>query len=183
MTQKNGHHKAIAYIALGSNLDSPIDQVTTAVKAIEKLQSTHITAHSPWYHSLAIGPGDQPDYINGVIAVETGLSPIALLDELQKIESAQGRERHLRWTARTLDLDILLFDNQEIESDRLKVPHPRLSERNFVLYPLSDIASDLILPNGTTIQSLLASTSTEGLVKMTTTKSIVDPLQTSIQNS
>ncbi len=165
----NTSSKKVAYIALGSNLDSPIDQVTSGAKAILKLSQTCVIACSPWYQSKAVGPGDQPDYINGVMAIETLLPPLALLDELQRIEQEHGRERLVRWSARTLDLDILLYDDQVIETGRLQIPHPRLTERNFVLYPLSDIASDLILPNGTTIESLLALTSTDGLAKIAST--------------
>ncbi|MGI1680057.1 MAG: 2-amino-4-hydroxy-6-hydroxymethyldihydropteridine diphosphokinase [Cellvibrionaceae bacterium] len=169
MSEEINTTKSIAYIALGSNLGSPINQVTKAIKTIDELPKTHVITCSPWYQSLAVGPGDQPDYINGVIAVETTLTPISLLNELQTIELKQGRERHVRWAARTIDLDILLFDNEEIESDQLQVPHPRLTERNFVLYPLSDIAPRLRLPNGTTIESLLAITSTDGLAKIAST--------------
>lgn len=157
---------ATCYIALGSNLDSPLSQVTKAVNTLNETPSITVTACSPWYQSTAIGPGDQPDYVNGVVSIETQLSAIALLDVLQAIEAEHGRERHTRWGARTLDLDLLLYGDCVIDTERLQVPHPRMTERNFVLYPLSDIACDLRLPNGTTIESLLASTSTEGLAIM-----------------
>ena len=169
MTIGNTNQKSVAYVALGSNLDSPLDQVVSGAKAITNIPQTRAISCSSWYQSKAVGPGDQPDYINGVIAVETLLGPLALLDELQRIEQTHGRERLVRWAARTLDLDILMYDDQVIETDRLQIPHPRLTERNFVLYPLSEIASDLRLPNGTTIESLLALTSTDGLAKIAST--------------
>ncbi|HET8707795.1 MAG TPA: 2-amino-4-hydroxy-6-hydroxymethyldihydropteridine diphosphokinase, partial [Pseudomonadales bacterium] len=115
----------------------------------------------------AIGPGEQPDYINAVAELLTELSPIALLDELQQIENDHGRERgEIRWTARTLDLDLLLYNRQQIGTARLNVPHPLLSERNFVLYPLHEIAPDLTLPNGTSVAALLARVSPEGIHRL-----------------
>ena len=120
-------------------------------------------ADSPWYRSKAIGPGEQAAYINGVAEIESDLSAHDLLVTLQGIEQAQGRHRGERWAPRTLDLDILLFGNEEIDSDELTIPHPRLRERNFVLYPLHDVAPDLALPCGTRLESLLAGCPSEGL--------------------
>lgn len=147
-------HNAIAYIALGSNLATPAQQLADAVKAIRDLEGVKILACSHWYANRAIGPGEQPDYLNGVMAVETSLSPIDLLRELQQIENQQGRVRNEHWGARTLDLDIALFGNIISDDPVLTLPHPRLCERDFVVLPLTEITPDLNLPNGTPISNI-----------------------------
>jgi 2-amino-4-hydroxy-6-hydroxymethyldihydropteridine diphosphokinase len=125
-----------AYIGLGSNLQQPIQQVKQALLHLAELPQTHLLNASPLYRSAPLGPADQPDYINAVAALATRLSPLALLDALQTIERQQGRVREgERWGPRTLDLDLLLYAEQKIQNDRLRVPHPGLGERNFVLYP------------------------------------------------
>jgi 2-amino-4-hydroxy-6-hydroxymethyldihydropteridine diphosphokinase len=144
-----------AYIALGSNLGNPRAQLISAVAAVERLPATVLAACSPAYASAAVGPGEQPDYLNAVIAVDTALPPGELLAALQAIEADHGRCRAQRWAARTLDLDLLVYGEQQIQSEHLDIPHPRLAQRNFVLYPLSDIAPELTLPCGTWIGSLL----------------------------
>jgi 2-amino-4-hydroxy-6-hydroxymethyldihydropteridine diphosphokinase len=104
-------------------------------------------ACSSLYRSAPMGPANQPDYVNAVMAVETALAPLALLDALQALETAFGRVRHgERWGPRTLDLDILLYGSEILATDRLTVPHPGLAEREFVLYPLQEIAPDLNIP-------------------------------------
>src|SRR5690554_655835 len=155
----------LCYIALGSNLDKPLSQVEQAVTAIAKLG--RITALSPWYRSKAVGPGEQADYINGVLGLETTLNADELLLALQAIEQQQGRVRTVHWGARTLDLDILLFGDNIIDEPHLQVPHPRMTERNFVIYPLHDIAHTLQLPNGESIASLKTQLSAEGLELLT----------------
>lgn len=157
-------HEAVAYVGIGSNLAEPLQQVQRAVAALEKLPSVDLLAVSPWYGSHPVGgPADQPDYINGVACLKTSLLPHALLDALQAIEHQQQRVRRERWGARTLDLDLLLYDNECVHDDRLTLPHPRLHERAFVLVPLADIAPQLTLPNGCSVASLLPALSTEGL--------------------
>lgn len=151
------------FIALGSNLGEPLAQLTTALRAIDGIADTRLLAHSPWYRSRALGPGLQPDYLNGVAELETSLDARELLSRLQAIETAQGRERGERWTARTLDLDILLYGNLRLEEPGLSLPHPRMQTRNFVLYPLYDLAPDLVLPCGTALGSLLARCPRDGL--------------------
>ena len=118
------------------------------------------------YKTQAIGPGNQPDYINAVACLNTQLSPLDLLDCLQQIEQQQGRVRTIRWGARTLDLDILLYDQQVIDSERLTIPHPRMHERAFVLAPLQDLDASIVLPTGENILSLLANCSDQGIVKL-----------------
>ena len=159
----------LAYIALGSNLENPLQQVTAATTAIAGLGN--IVRLSAWYRSRAVGPAElpeysQPDYINGVLALTTALSPEELLDALQSIEQAQGRIRTIRWGARTLDLDILLFNQATLQTPRLSIPHPHMTLRNFVVVPLHEIAPDLILPDGRTIADILATLHTEGLEKL-----------------
>ncbi len=145
-----------AFIGIGSNLADPLAQARMAVSALQSMPDTNLHAVSPWYGSSPVGgPTGQPDYVNGVACLQTLLQPHALLDALQRIEHQQGRERHSRWGARTLDLDLLLYGDQSIDDDRLTVPHPRLTDRAFVLVPLNDIAPHLVLPNGHSVGSLL----------------------------
>ncbi len=139
----------IVYVGLGSNLDNPIHQVKQALLALDALPQTYLKRQSALYRSKPLGPQNQPDYINAVAMLITGLLPLDLLDMMQTIENKQGRIRTAqRWGARTLDLDLLLYDNQKLQHPRLTLPHPGLSNRAFVLYPLYDIAPDLILPDG-----------------------------------
>jgi 2-amino-4-hydroxy-6-hydroxymethyldihydropteridine diphosphokinase len=165
---------ALAYIGLGSNLGRSIEgQVKNSRAQLDQALDTlsshdHISLNklSNFYQTPAIGPGSQPDYINAVALLETQLEPLQLLDALQAIENHQGRVRTVRWGARTLDLDILLYDELVEDSERLCLPHPRMHERGFVLAPLSDIAPGLCLPNGEKIDQLLANCSMQGIVKL-----------------
>jgi len=155
---------ALAWIALGSNLQQPARQLQAAVDAIAGLEATRIVAGSRSYTSAAIGPGQQPDYLNAVMAIATALDPEPLLDRLQLIERNQGRKRDLHWGPRTLDLDILLYEDWVIRSPRLQVPHPAMAQRHFVLYPLADIRDrNLPLPCGHTLADLLARCPADGL--------------------
>ena len=157
----------ISYIALGSNQADPSHQLTLALGAINKIEGTSILAKSSLYCSAPMGPQDQPDYANAVVKVETSLSPIALLECLQKIELSQGRVRkELQWGPRTLDLDILLCDNLVIESPRLTIPHYGMKVREFVLYPLAEIDINITLPDGTLLSHLLSQCDKNGLIKI-----------------
>lgn len=150
---KNNH---TAYIGIGSNLNEPIQQVELALIELQNLAHTSLVKRSTLYRSSPLGPANQPDYINAVAVLNTDLSPIELLDQLQAIENKQGRLRTSeRWGPRTLDLDILLYDNEQIETERLSIPHSGIYDRAFVLYPLYDCVSDLVLPNGQRIYDLL----------------------------
>ena len=148
------------FIGLGSNLDDPQQQLTSAIRQLAKIPDSCDLKVSRRYRSRPLGPQDQPDYINAVVKLSTSLEPEALLDQLQGIEQAHGRRRDgERWGARTLDLDLLLYGQRQITSERLTVPHPGLPERAFVLCPLSDIAeSDLRIPGLGTLQQLLSAT-------------------------
>lgn len=152
------------FIALGSNLENPRQQLDQAIESIKKLGN--IVKVSPFYQSAAVGPGEQPDYLNAVFELHTELAAIDLLNALQTIEDTQGRVRTIRFGARTLDLDILLFNNHTINEKRLTVPHPRMFERNFVIYPLMDIAADLVFPNQKAISEYYNLLSNEGLEKL-----------------
>lgn len=155
---------AVVYIGIGSNLGEPLQQVQQAVIALQQLPATRVLAVSPWYGSHPVGgAAEQPNYVNGVACLHTSLAPHALLDALQAIEQQQQRVRRERWGARTLDLDILLYNNICLADEKLTIPHPRMHERAFVLVPLMDIAQHLVLPNGCSVASLLPALSTEGL--------------------
>ncbi|MEH6567537.1 MAG: 2-amino-4-hydroxy-6-hydroxymethyldihydropteridine diphosphokinase [Halioglobus sp.] len=146
-----------AYIALGSNLNHPAEQLRLAVTTIDTWDEATVDCASHMYRSKAVGPGEQPDYLNAVVSITTSLIPTALLEKLQTLENNQGRVRQERWGARTLDLDILLYDEQRIDSETLELPHPRMKERNFVLYPLAEIAGQqMLLPCGTILGTLLS---------------------------
>lgn len=144
-----------AFISLGSNLKCPLQQVKKAVKSVHRLPETSVVAVSRYYQSKAVGPGQQPDYVNAVIEIITSLTPSNLLSALQAIENEQQRVRTVRWGPRTLDLDILLYGNAVIDEPHLAIPHPRMLNRNFVLQPLSDINVELIFPNGEPLKNYL----------------------------
>jgi 2-amino-4-hydroxy-6-hydroxymethyldihydropteridine diphosphokinase len=156
----------LAYIGLGSNLENPRAQVEQAFAELSALPACELLARSPLYRSSAVGPGIQPDYVNAVALLKTALSPLVLLDALQSIEQNHNRVRIEHWGPRTLDLDILLLDMLCIDNERLKVPHPYLTQRNFVLYPLADIAPTLHLPDGRSLQELIARCPRDGLARL-----------------
>lgn len=139
--------KAIVYIGLGSNLDGPEEQIRRARVAIRQINDVKELDFSSLYYSPPMGLQDQPEYVNAVMSVETELAPLDLLKHLQDIENFQGRVRKAdRWSARTLDLDLLLYADQKIDTPDLIVPHYGIAERSFVLYPLYEIAPDLEIP-------------------------------------
>lgn len=157
----------VAYIGLGSNLSEPINQVKAAIEKIRALTNSQVVAVSSLYLSKPMGPQDQDDYINAVLALETSLSAIELLNALQAIENEAGRVRKdNRWGARILDLDIILFGSQTINSERLTVPHYGMTEREFVLYPLLEIAPSLHLPSGESVKLLSQNINNNAMVKL-----------------
>ncbi|WP_386696866.1 2-amino-4-hydroxy-6-hydroxymethyldihydropteridine diphosphokinase [Lonepinella sp. MS14436] len=145
---------SVAYIALGSNLNQPVEQLNSAVEAIINLPTTQVLAVSSFYRSKPLGPQDQPDYVNAVTKIETELAPLTLLDALQQIEHEQGRIRLRHWGERTLDLDILLYDQLVIHSERLTIPHYDMHNREFVIIPLYEISPELTLPFGIKISEV-----------------------------
>jgi 2-amino-4-hydroxy-6-hydroxymethyldihydropteridine diphosphokinase len=155
-----------AYIGIGSNLETPVDQVQQAIQELSNLPHCQLVKASSLYASKPLGPQDQPDYINAVVHLDTDLEPLALLDALQELEHLHRRVRKQHWGPRTLDLDMLLYNQETINHARLQVPHPGLTQRNFVLYPLAEINSQLSLPNGTSLQQLLQDCPLADLVKL-----------------
>jgi 2-amino-4-hydroxy-6-hydroxymethyldihydropteridine diphosphokinase len=155
------------YIGLGSNLAEPLQQLRGALAALAELPQTQLSATSSFYASDPLGPADQPRYVNAVAALDTALGPLALLDALQAIELNQGRTRKAeRWGPRTLDLDILLFGQRHLDEPRLTVPHYHMHARPFVLYPLAELAPDLVLPDGRALQQLLEACPFQGLERL-----------------
>jgi 2-amino-4-hydroxy-6-hydroxymethyldihydropteridine diphosphokinase len=148
----------LVYVAIGSNLDGPEGQARRAMVELDQLPSSQVLACSSLYLTEPLGPAAQPDYVNAVVALETHLSPRDLLLALKTIEVAHDRDgREVRWGPRTLDLDILLYDDVQINEPDLRVPHPELARRAFVLIPLADIASDdLEIPGQGRLAELLA---------------------------
>ncbi|MFM2588870.1 2-amino-4-hydroxy-6-hydroxymethyldihydropteridine diphosphokinase [Vibrio sp. TBV020] len=152
------------FIAVGSNLGDPVSQANVAIDALKQLPKSQFVSTSSLYSSTPMGPQDQPDYINAVVELKTELTPIELLNCTQTIELEQGRVRkEERWGPRTLDLDILLYGNEVMDSERLTVPHYGMKEREFVLYPLAEIAPNLTLPCGTRLDDLLKVVDQNGL--------------------
>lgn len=154
------------YIALGSNLANPLHQVQSALNALAELPQTKLIATSSLYRTPPLGPQDQPDYLNAVVALDTDLSAENLLDHTQKIELEHGRVRKdERWGPRTLDLDILLFGDEIINTERLTVPHYDMKNRQFMLYPLAEIAPELHFPTGESLQSVMIQLGAEPLTR------------------
>jgi 2-amino-4-hydroxy-6-hydroxymethyldihydropteridine diphosphokinase len=154
-----------AFIGLGSNRSDPRAQLDAALAAMAALASTRVVDVSPRYWTAPVGDPEQPEFLNAVAALETGLEPVALLRELQRIEKEQGRERDpgRRWGPRTIDLDLLLFGDETIDLAELNVPHPRMSERAFVLRPLADLSPDLEVPGAGSVEELLGRVDTDGI--------------------
>ncbi len=156
-----------ACIGLGSNLEQPAAQIARAFLALGRLPDTRLLARSSLYRSRPLGDLDQPDYLNAVAVLETDLAAHALLDALQAIEAAQGRVRDgRRWAARTLDLDLLVFGDERHDDARLTVPHPGLVERDFVLYPLFEIAPELDIPGVGSLRACLAACPLRGIERV-----------------
>ncbi len=135
-----------AFVALGANIGEPVKHLRAAVADLATLPGTRVTARSSLYRSAPVGLLNQPDFINAVVAVDTALSPLALLRHLLAIEARHGRVRSVPNAPRTLDLDLLLHGDTVLHGDELTLPHPRMHQRAFVLLPLLEIAADLSLP-------------------------------------
>ena len=154
-----------AYIGLGGNLGDVSAALANAFAALDALPQTRLLARSSIYRSPAWGITDQPAFLNAVAALDTALEPAALLAELLRIERAAGRERvgEIRWGPRTLDLDLLLYADAVIDQPGLRVPHPHLHDRAFVLLPLVEIASDAIVPGRGRVADLAAAVDADGI--------------------
>lgn len=137
---------SIAFIGLGSNLDNPAAHVLRAFSELSELNHTRLVAQSSLYSSKAVGYDDQPNYINAVAKVESALSPTEMLQQLLEIEARHGRIRTFQNAPRTLDLDLLIFDELIVSDITLKLPHPRMHQRAFVLHPLIEIEPNCRIP-------------------------------------
>ena len=153
------------YIGLGSNLDNPLKQLNDAKNKIANLTDTRLLQLSSIYKSKALTLDNEPqnDYLNAVIEIETFLEAENLLSALQQIELDHGRVREKRWAARTIDLDIILYADQQINTERLIVPHKEIENRSFVMIPLSQIAADIEIPGKGKLKKLIKSLSDQAL--------------------
>ncbi len=145
-----------AVIGLGANLGDPAAQLHAAIAALGRLPETHVLAVSSFYRTAPVGYLAQPEFVNAAATVETTLAPRALLAALQAIEAAAGRERRFKDAPRTLDLDVLLYDDRVTDEPGLTIPHPRLHERAFALAPLVEIEPDAVVPGQGRAAELLA---------------------------
>jgi 2-amino-4-hydroxy-6-hydroxymethyldihydropteridine diphosphokinase len=156
-----------AFIALGSNLSDPAAQVNAGFAALAVLPATRVIARSSLYCSAPVGYADQPDFINAVAAIETALAPRALLDALLAIERRHGRAREFPNAPRTLDLDVLLYGDLQLQERGLTIPHPRMHERAFVLLPLAEIAPRCVIPGRGAVAELLRTVDAGGVTRLT----------------
>ena len=159
----------IAYIGLGSNLAQPLTQLQSAIRHISSESGLQLIKTSSFYQSKALTLGDAPaqnDYINAVVMLETAFSAELLLQVLHKIEAVQGRERLSKWAARTLDLDILLYGDEIINTETLTIPHAQMQYRNFVIHPLYEIAGDIELPALGCLSALVKKMPYNDLIKL-----------------
>lgn len=158
---------ATAYVGLGSNLEQPEQHVRQALRALDAIERTCLVRHSRLYRTPPWGRGGQPDFINAVAQVSTSLPARELLDALLAIELEHGRRRDgTRWGPRTLDLDLLVYDEFEFAEPGLVLPHPRIAERAFVLLPMAELAPDLAIAGIGRVRELLARVDTAGCVAL-----------------
>jgi 2-amino-4-hydroxy-6-hydroxymethyldihydropteridine diphosphokinase len=155
-----------AYVALGANIGEPTATVLAAITALAGLPESRVLSSSSLYRTTPVGLRNQPDFINAAAALETALSAEALLDALLDLEVRFGRHRRDRNGPRTLDLDLLLYNDSEIDQPRLTVPHPRLHLRAFVLCPLAEIAPDLTIPGRGSVAAWLPAVANQGIVRL-----------------
>ena len=154
------------YIALGSNLEEPSQQIYKAINLIDAIDKLSVTDKSSLYKTKPIGKIDQPDFINAAIEVEGNISPENLHTALQDIETQAGRIRMELNEPRTLDLDILLIDDLIMKTKKLTIPHPRMHQRQFVIVPLFEINQKLDIPGIGSIDDILKSLPDQGVVKI-----------------
>lgn len=164
-----------AYVALGSNLSDPRRQVEEAFEALAAIPETRLVARSRLWRSRPMGPRHQPDFVNAVAGLLTTQSPQGLLAELQAIERRMGKiEPPVRWGPRVIDLDLLLVGGDRIVQPGLQLPHPGLHQRNFVLYPLAEIAADLWVPGRGRVGALRERVSGDGVKRLAAWGSVDD---------
>lgn len=151
----------LAYVALGANLDDPVAQVRAAFDALRQLPQSRLIRTSSLYRTAPVGVHGQPDFINAVAQLETDLRAEALLDALLAVEASFGRRRDFHLAPRTLDLDLLLFDDAVVDTPRLTLPHPRMHLRAFVMAPLAEIAPDCRIPGRGSVAAWLPAVRTQ----------------------
>jgi len=157
------------YIGLGSNLEDPVAQVLEAVEELEMIPDSILVSRSSLYRGKPMGPADQPDYVNAVVAMDTLLSAANFLQELIRIEDLQGRVRDgEKWGPRIIDLDLLMYGKQKINTPDLTVPHPGMHERDFVIIPLSELAGDVNVPGQGRLTALINKCENHSLRKLVT---------------
>ncbi|AHF05741.1 2-amino-4-hydroxy-6-hydroxymethyldihydropteridine diphosphokinase [Desulfitobacterium metallireducens] len=153
-----------AYLSIGGNLGDRGQNLTEVSRRVREHPKIKLTKKSSIYETKPWGKLDQPDFWNQVLEIETELSPLDLLDVCQNIENELGRKRIVHWGPRTVDIDILTYDNRVYENERLILPHPRMEERAFVLVPLREIAPKLILPSGCRVEDVQGNGEVQKLV-------------------
>ncbi|MGE5640365.1 MAG: 2-amino-4-hydroxy-6-hydroxymethyldihydropteridine diphosphokinase [Clostridia bacterium] len=156
---------SVAFVGLGSNLGDPVRQVREALAELGRMPHTRLVKSSSLYRSAPVGYAAQPAYVNAVAQLETGLPAERLLGELQEVERQHGRERSFANAPRTLDLDLLVFEDLRIKTETLTVPHPRMHERRFVLEPLAEIA-DVEIPGKGRASALLGAVKDQAVEKL-----------------
>jgi 2-amino-4-hydroxy-6-hydroxymethyldihydropteridine diphosphokinase len=152
-----------AYVGIGGNLDSPRERVPEAIERMKALDATRIELRSHLYLTRPMGPQDQPNFVNAAVGLLTQLEPRDLLSGLLGIERSMGRERLERWGPRIIDLDLLWMVDLSIDEPGLTLPHPGVSRRNFVLYPLADIAPTIKIPGFGQVLDLKRDAGGEGI--------------------
>lgn len=155
-----------AFIGLGSNLDDPAGQILRAFGELDGLPQTYLRRTSGLYANPPMGPTDQPDYVNAVAELDTGLTPEALLRALQRLEQAHGRVKRRHWGERTLDLDILSYGELSMATPELTVPHPGIAERAFVLVPWNEIAPETEIPTLGRVSDLVEAVANTQIVRL-----------------
>ena len=156
-----------AYVGIGSNLDEPWRQVERAFDALARLPESRLVLRSALYRSRPLGDVEQPEFVNAAAGLLTQLTPEALLAELRRTELELGREpARQRWGPRRIDLDLLVLGGETRQGESLTLPHPGIAERDFVLYPLADIAPDLDIPGLGSVSALRARVPDRGMEKL-----------------
>lgn len=159
-------HWLAAYVGIGSNLSDPAAQVQRTFADLAALPGVQLVAQSALYRTAPFGPVEQDDFVNAAAGVLTTLTPQQLLDALRQLELARGRVRSVRWGPRILDLDLLVQGTLKVDTPDLTLPHPGIPERNFVLYPLRDIAPELVIPGMGQVAQLAAQVDPSGITRL-----------------
>jgi 2-amino-4-hydroxy-6-hydroxymethyldihydropteridine diphosphokinase len=161
-----------AYVALGSNLSDPARQVESAIDALAAMAGTRLVSRSSLWKSRPLGPSDQPDFVNAVAGLLTTATPQAFLAALKELERRLGRSLPVvRWGPRVIDLDLLLYGDRQADDPDLTLPHAGLHQRNFVLYPLAEIAAELWVPGRGRVRTLKQRAASDGLKRLAARRS------------